>query len=66
MARLADLEEEKTQRLRDLEEERDRMLNWVKELVDAGGYSAARDRGIVRTEGRGYVVRDGDVITIRH
>jgi GTP-binding protein YchF len=35
------------------------------ELVDAGGYAAARDRGTLRTEGRDYVVRDGDVIHIR-
>jgi GTP-binding protein YchF len=35
------------------------------ELVDAGGYAGARDRGTLRTEGRGYVVADGDVITVR-
>ena len=35
------------------------------ELVDAGGYAGARERGTLRLEGRDYVVRDGDVITIR-
>jgi ribosome-binding ATPase len=35
------------------------------DLVEAGGYSAARDRGLLRTEGRSYVVADGDVITIK-
>jgi ribosome-binding ATPase len=35
------------------------------ELVAAGGYAAARDRGTLRIEGRDYVVRDGDVIHIR-
>ena len=35
------------------------------ELVDAGGYAGARDRGTLRLEGRVYVVRDGDVITVR-
>jgi ribosome-binding ATPase len=36
------------------------------ELVEAGGYVAAREAGRLRIEGRDYVVRDGDVITIRH
>jgi ribosome-binding ATPase len=35
------------------------------ELVDAGGYAGARDRGTLRVEGRSYVVADGDVITVR-
>jgi ribosome-binding ATPase len=35
------------------------------ELVDAGGYAAARERGTLRIEGRDYVVRDGDVVHIR-
>ena len=35
------------------------------ELVECGGYAAARDRGLLRIEGRDYVVADGDVITIK-
>jgi GTP-binding protein YchF len=35
------------------------------ELVDAGGYAGARDRGTLRIEGRDYAVADGDVITVR-
>ncbi|MGH7671852.1 MAG: DUF933 domain-containing protein, partial [Gemmatimonadales bacterium] len=35
------------------------------ELVQAGSYKAARDRGVVRSEGRDYVVRDGDVLLFR-
>ena len=35
------------------------------ELVGAGGYSGARDRGTLRLEGRDYVVTDGDVITVK-
>lgn len=40
------------------------VIGW-RELVEAGGYGAARERGILRTEGRDYVVADGDVITIK-
>jgi len=36
-----------------------------RELVDAGGYAAARERGTLRVEGRDYVMRDGDVITVK-
>ena len=35
------------------------------ELVDAGGYAGARDRGTLRLEGRDYTVADGDVITVK-
>ncbi len=35
------------------------------DLVEAGGYAAARERALLRTEGRDYVVRDGDVVHIR-
>jgi ribosome-binding ATPase len=34
-------------------------------LVDAGGYSGARERGTLRLEGRDYKVRDGDVVTVK-
>jgi ribosome-binding ATPase YchF (GTP1/OBG family) len=34
-------------------------------LVDAGGYAAAREQALLRTEGRDYLVRDGDVVTVR-
>ncbi len=40
------------------------VISW-RELVDAGGYVQARERGLLRTEGRGYEVADGDVITIK-
>ncbi|HEX3174755.1 MAG TPA: redox-regulated ATPase YchF [Solirubrobacterales bacterium] len=39
-------------------------IGW-RELVDCGGYAPARDRGLLRVEGRDYVVQDGDVITIK-
>ncbi len=40
------------------------VIGW-QELVDAGGYGAARERGTLRLEGRDYLMRDGDVITIK-
>ena len=36
-----------------------------RELVDAGGYAGARERGTLRLEGRDYPVADGDVITVK-
>jgi ribosome-binding ATPase len=35
------------------------------DLVNAGGYTAARERALTRVEGRDYEVRDGDVVTFR-
>jgi GTP-binding protein YchF len=40
------------------------VIGW-RELVDAGGYGPARDRGLIRTEGRDYIVRDGEVVHIK-
>jgi GTP-binding protein YchF len=34
-------------------------------LVEQGGYAGAREKGLQRIEGRDYVMRDGDVMTIR-
>ena len=35
------------------------------ELIAAGGYANAREQAKLRTEGRDYIVADGDVITIK-
>jgi GTP-binding protein YchF len=35
------------------------------DLVAAGGWDTARSRGLLRTESRSYVVREGDVLHIR-
>ena len=40
------------------------VIGW-RELVDAGGYAGARERGTLRLEGRDYAMADGDVITIK-
>lgn len=35
-------------------------------LLSAGSYAAAREKGVVRTEGKTYVVQDGDVMVFLH
>jgi ribosome-binding ATPase len=40
------------------------VIGW-RELVDAGGYAGARERGTLRLEGRDYTMSDGDVITVK-
>jgi hypothetical protein len=41
------------------------VVNW-RALVDHNGYAGAREKGLLRLEGKEYVVRDGDVLVIRH
>ena len=36
-----------------------------KDLLDCQAYAAAREKGLVRLEGKDYVVKDGDVILFR-
>jgi len=40
-------------------------VNW-KTLIELGGYPGVRDKGLLRLEGKEYVVKDGDVLVIRH
>lgn len=35
------------------------------DLLSAGSYKVAREKGLVRTEGKEYIVKDGDVIEFR-
>ena len=35
------------------------------DLLSSGSYKDAREKGLVRTEGKEYVVRDGDVIEFK-
>jgi len=37
-----------------------------KDLLEAGGYAKARELAKIRTEGKEYVVKDGDVIEFKH
>jgi GTP-binding protein YchF len=41
------------------------VVNW-EELIAAGGFAGAREKGQVRLEGREHIVQDGDVILFRH
>ncbi len=41
------------------------VVNW-KSLIDLGGYAGARDKGQLHLEGKEYIVKDGDVLVIRH
>jgi GTP-binding protein YchF len=40
------------------------VISW-QDLIDAGGYGRARERGTLRLEGRDYAMADGDVITVK-
>jgi DNA-directed RNA polymerase subunit beta' len=72
MNKLAELEEEKTQRLRDLDEERDRMVNWVGESgtslkaeIQALNAQVAED-DIVFSPNDTVVVRAGETVKPQH
>jgi GTP-binding protein YchF len=40
------------------------VIGW-RDLVEAGSFARAREQALLRTEGRDYVVADGDVLTIK-
>ena len=40
---------------------RAQVINW-QDLIDAGSMANARSKGLLRTEGKEYIVKDGDVI----
>jgi hypothetical protein len=39
------------------------VINW-KTLLEAGGWSVAKTKGLVRTVGRDYIIQEGDVVEI--
>jgi len=41
------------------------VVNW-QNLVDLKGYPGVREKGLLRLEGKEYIVKDGDVLVIRH
>ena len=40
------------------------IINW-QDLVDAGGEAKAKEKGLIRLEGKEYVMADGDVAHFR-
>lgn len=40
------------------------VIRW-NELLEAGSFAHAREKGILRTEGKNYIVKDGDVIEFK-
>ena len=41
------------------------VVNW-KALIDLDGYPGVKEKGLLRLEGKEYIVKDGDVLVIRH
>jgi len=40
------------------------VINWEK-LIQSGSWNNAREKGLIRTEGKNYIVQDGDVIEFK-
>jgi len=43
---------------------RSETINW-KDLIDVGGEVAAKEKGLIRSEGKEYMMKDGDVVVFR-
>ena len=41
------------------------VVKW-QSLVEMGGYPGVKEKGMLRLEGKEYIVKDGDVLVIRH
>lgn len=41
------------------------VINWQK-LVESGSWHNAKQKGLIRLEGKDYIVQDGDVIVVKH
>lgn len=41
------------------------VINWEK-LLECGAWSAAREKGLVRSQGKDYTMQDGDTVEIKH
>jgi ribosome-binding ATPase YchF (GTP1/OBG family) len=38
----------------------------TEKLLECGSWASAREKGLIRSEGKGYVVQDGDVVEFKH
>ena len=43
---------------------RDRVVPYEK-LIECGSFALAKEKGLVRSEGKDYVMQDGDVVLFR-
>ena len=41
------------------------VINWQK-LLELGSWSGAKQKGLIRLEGKEYIIQDGDVVIIKH
>ena len=41
------------------------VINW-ESLLEVGGFAEAKRKGLIKTEGKNYIIKDGDVIEIKH
>jgi hypothetical protein len=39
------------------------VITWS-DLLDCGSFAEAKRRGVLRTEGKGYIVQEGDVLHV--
>ena len=40
------------------------VINW-RDLISCGSHTVAREKGLIQTEGKEYIVKDGDVIEFK-
>ena len=52
------------QQMPEVDDEKAEVINY-QELLDQGSIAAAKEKGLVRVEGKEYVMQDGDVVLFR-
>ena len=41
------------------------VMRWAKQIKNSGSFAKAKEKGLVRVEGKDYVMQDGDVVEFR-